>query len=163
MKSFYISQHIINLSMVDTSGNSTLLEDTIQITAVDREGKIFQRVSRVEGTSQLYEVQIALDIHSDLYPMEVGQYHSLLLASSLALDGSESKGSYNIHENQSNTLLSKYSYCMYGTVFKHSIEKGLLVVHISFGGLLMTLTGQPTELVQLEPDSSVYLLLRKLY
>lgn len=149
--------------MGEASGSAVLLEDTFKVSSVDREGKIFQRVSRIEGSSQLYEVQITLDVHSELYPIEVGQYHSLLLASSLSLDGSENKGSYNIHENQSNTLLSKYSYCMYGKIFKHAMDRNLLVVHISFGGLLMTITGQPAELAQLEPDSSVYLLLRKLY
>jgi DNA-directed RNA polymerase I, II, and III subunit RPABC3 len=148
--------------MGDLGGSSILLEDTLQVSAVDREGKMFQRVSRVEGSSQLNEVQITLDIHSELYPMEVGQSHSLVIASSLSLDGSENKGSYNIHENHSNTLLGKYSYCMYGKIFRHTMEKNQLVVHISFGGLLMTIAGQPTDLAQLEPDSYVYLLLKKL-
>ena len=149
--------------MAELSGSAILFEDTIKVDTVDREGKMFQRVSRIECSSQLYEVQITLDVHSELYPMEPGQYHSSLLASSLSLDGSEGKGTYNIHESQANSLLSKYSYCMYGKIFKHTMERGLLVVHISYGGLLMTLTGQPADLAQLEPDSSVYLLLRKLY
>lgn len=149
--------------MGDLGGNAILLEDTLQISSVDKEGKMFQRVSRIEGTSQLNEAQITLDIHSELYPMEVGQSHSLVIASSLSLDGSDQKGSYNIHENHSNTLLGKYSYCMYGKIFRHTMEKGQLVVHISFGGLLMSIAGQPTDLAQLEPDTYVYLLLRKLY
>jgi DNA-directed RNA polymerases I, II, and III subunit RPABC3 len=144
-------------------GTGILFEDTILINTIDKEGKMFQRVSRVEGSSQLYEVQITLDVHSELYPIEAGQYHSLLLASTLSIDGTDNKGNYNIHENQSNTLLSKYSYCMYGKIFKHTMERGLLVVYISYGGLLMTLTGQPADLAPLEPDSSIYLLLRKLY
>jgi RNA polymerase Rpb8. len=149
--------------MAEISGNPVPFEDTIKVTSVDREGKMFQRVSRIEGSCQLYEVHITLDIHSELYPIEADQYHSILLVSSLSLEGGENKGTYNIHENTANTLLSKYSYCMYGKIFKHAMERGLLVVHISFGGLLMTLTGQPTELTQLEPDTSIYLLLRKLY
>ena len=96
--------------MGELGGSAILFEDTIKANSVDREGKMFQRVSRIEGSSQLYEVQITLDVHSELYPIESGQYHSLLLASSLSLDGSENKGNYNIHESQANTLLSKYSY-----------------------------------------------------
>lgn len=149
--------------MGEIGGSGTLFEDSIKITCVDKEGKIFQRVSRIEASSQLYEVQITLDVHSELYPVKVGQYHSLILASTLSLDGSENRTTYNIHENQSNTLLSKYSYCMHGKIFRHSIDKGMLLVNISFGGLLMTIAGQPADLGHLEPDSNVYLLLRKLY
>ncbi|CAG9310936.1 unnamed protein product [Blepharisma stoltei] len=149
--------------MAGIGGSSTLFEDTIKVTSVDKEGKMFQRVSRIEASTEILEIQIALDIHSELYPMEPNQYHSIILASSLTLDGTEDDGCYRIHENQANTLLSKFDYCMYGKIFKHTLERGLLVVYISFGGLLMTLSGQSSDLVQLEPDSNVYLLLRKLY
>lgn len=149
--------------MANTGGSSTLFEDTIKVITVDKEGKMFQRVSRVEATTEILDIQITLDTHSELYPMEPNQYHSIILASSLTLDGSEDSGSYRIHENPANTLLSKFDYCMYGKIFKHTLDRGLLVVFISFGGLLMTLAGQPSDLVQLEPDSNVYLLLRKLY
>mmetsp|Transcript_9210 Transcript_9210/g.13696 ORF Transcript_9210/g.13696 Transcript_9210/m.13696 type:complete len:149 (+) Transcript_9210:6-452(+) len=144
-------------------GTSTLFEDTIKVNSVDREGKMFQRVSRVEATTELYEVQITLDVNTELYTMQEAEYHSLMLASTISLEGTEDKGYFSIHENYSETLVAKFDYVMYGKIFKHSLERGHLVVHISFGGLLMTLTGQPSDLVQLEPDSNVYLLLKKLY
>ena len=43
--------------MGELGGSAILFEDTIKANSVDREGKMFQRVSRIEGSSQLYEVQ----------------------------------------------------------------------------------------------------------
>jgi DNA-directed RNA polymerase I, II, and III subunit RPABC3 len=143
-------------------GTNVLFEDTFRIQTVDKEGKKFQKVSRIEAQTELYEVQIALDVHSELYPIEEAEYHSVVLAGSLSLEGAEDKGVYTLHESNQNSLLNKCDYCMYGKVFRHQMEKGLLLVFISFGGLLMSLLGQPSDLHQIEPGSNVYLLMRKL-
>jgi DNA-directed RNA polymerase I, II, and III subunit RPABC3 len=56
---------------------------------------------------------------------------------------------------------------MYGLVYKYSPEAaskegGVRVsVFVSYGGLLMKLTGDPAKLSVLEVDSKVYLLMRK--
>jgi DNA-directed RNA polymerase I, II, and III subunit RPABC3 len=64
-------------------------------------------------------------------------------------------------------LLDAYEYVMYGLVYKYQSETankeaGVKVsVFVSFGGLLMKLTGDPAKLNVLEVDSKVYLLMRK--
>lgn len=149
--------------MEDWGGSSVLFEDTFKAQSIDREGKRFQRVARIEGVSELYEVQLSLDVNSELHPVEAGEYHSVVLASTLNLDGTEDRGSYVLHENYTNTLMSKCDYCMYGKIYKFKEEGvGQISVHISFGGLLMSLVGQVADLKQLELDSHVYLLLKKL-
>lgn len=52
---------------------------------------------------------------------------------------------------------------MYGKVFKHHQKSGdhMMSVFVSFGGLLMHLMGDETNLNKLELDSRVYLLMRK--
>lgn len=65
------------------------------------------------------------------------------------------------------SLLDAYEYVMYGLVYKYQSETGnkdagvKVSVFVSFGGLLMKLTGDPAKLNVLEVDSKVYLLMRK--
>jgi DNA-directed RNA polymerase I, II, and III subunit RPABC3 len=65
------------------------------------------------------------------------------------------------------SLLDAYEYVMYGLVYKYTPETGnkdggvKVSVYVSFGGLLMKLTGDPAKLNVLEVDSKVYLLMRK--
>ena len=142
--------------------SSTLFEDTLKIEAIDREGKVFQQVSRVEGTTELHRIVVALDLHSDLYPVAVGQHHSIILTSSLSLDAREQELAFVLHQDYSNTLIEKAEYCMHGKIFRHVPDKGNITVSISFGGLLMTLLGANTYLNNLDLDADVYCLMRKL-
>ncbi|KAF5841945.1 RNA polymerase subunit [Dunaliella salina] len=63
------------------------------------------------------------------------------------------------------SLMDRYEYVMYGKVYKYkdafSGGQVKVEVYISFGGLLMLLVGDPKKLQDLEVDSSVYLLVRK--
>ena len=65
----------------------------------------------------------------------------------------------------SHTLLDAYEYVMHGKIFKTQDAKVhgqmKLDVFISFGGLLMKLTGAAKELELLQPDNDVFLLMRK--
>lgn len=62
--------------------------------------------------------------------------------------------------------MDQFEYVMYGKVFKYkdSQAQGQLRVEVfvSFGGLLMQLSGDPSKLESFEVDNSVYLLMRKL-
>lgn len=63
------------------------------------------------------------------------------------------------------SLLDDYDYVMHGKVFKFNDKhkSGVLrvEVYVSYGGLLMQITGSPKELESMEVDSNVYLLMRK--
>ena len=63
------------------------------------------------------------------------------------------------------SLLDDYDYVMHGKVFKftdkHKEGKLRVEVYVSYGGLLMQITGSPKELESMEVDSNVYLLMRK--
>ena len=143
--------------------SSTLFEDTLKIESIDKDGKVFQKVSRIEGETELYQIRVTLDIHSDLYPVSVDQHHSIILTSSLSPDAQDRYQSYVLHRDYSNTVLDKPEYCMYGKVFRHTVDKGNLAVSISFGGLQMILSGSGSHLNNLELDSHVYCLMRNVY
>ena len=63
------------------------------------------------------------------------------------------------------SLLDDYDYVMHGKVFKfkdnHKAGQLKVEVYVSYGGLLMQITGSPKELESMEVDSNVYLLMRK--
>jgi DNA-directed RNA polymerases I, II, and III subunit RPABC3 len=63
------------------------------------------------------------------------------------------------------SLMDKYEYVMYGKIFKYKDKQQggqqKVEVTISFGGLLMQLSGEAKKLEELDLDSNVYLLMRK--
>eukprot|EP00831_Metopus_contortus_P036114 TRINITY_DN2864_c0_g2_i4.p4 TRINITY_DN2864_c0_g2~~TRINITY_DN2864_c0_g2_i4.p4 ORF type:complete len:116 (-),score=31.26 TRINITY_DN2864_c0_g2_i4:328-675(-) len=49
-----------------------LLDDTIKVSALNREGKFFELVSRIDAESQMYDIKVQLDINTDIYPIKLG-------------------------------------------------------------------------------------------
>ena len=145
-----------------------LIEDTIMVDAINKDGKVFDKVSRISAQSKVNKLQIELDVNTDIYPMDQGSYYKLLLASSVNADGSDN---FDIvrYENEGaqagmETLFDQYDYVMNGKVFKYQLVDGekKINIFISFGGLLMSITGDIKSLKALEIDSRVYLLMNKI-
>lgn len=131
-------------------------------------------VSRIKARSDLYEMDLILDINIDVYPVSRGEKLAVCLASTLNLDGtpmpmstggSLTQAVYDPAVGTRPTLADKYDYVMFGRIFKYkdSTASGhsKADVFVSFGGLLMQLTGDPKRLEELELDQNVYLLMRK--
>eukprot|EP00695_Tsukubamonas_globosa_P001473 TRINITY_DN249_c0_g1_i1.p1 TRINITY_DN249_c0_g1~~TRINITY_DN249_c0_g1_i1.p1 ORF type:complete len:100 (-),score=21.42 TRINITY_DN249_c0_g1_i1:39-338(-) len=98
----------------------------------------------------------------DIYPIEIGDKIRLALHDTL-IPGQVDSGRYDPKLESKQTLMDEYDYVMYGKVFKYSIEKGTgkVRIYISFGGLLMELKGDPEYVKEINPDSRLYLLIRK--
>lgn len=90
---------------------------------------------------------------------------TLVLASTLNLDGTpDDHTSYNPATSHNNelTLADNYDYVMHGRVFDVSYKKdGVVVIAISFGGLLCRLTGDQRHLSSVLPDMRLYVLIKK--
>lgn len=143
-----------------------LFEDIFEV--VKREDKKFDNVARYVCKSDLFECDMTLDINTDVYPLEVSKKYQVALASTLNPDGTPSSDKYDASFpgiSLQPSLMDKYEYVMFGKVFKYkdNTSTGLVrvEVYMSFGGLLMQLIGDPKKLEELEVDSPVYLLLRK--
>eukprot|EP01129_Flabellula_baltica_P005320 TRINITY_DN1919_c0_g1_i1.p1 TRINITY_DN1919_c0_g1~~TRINITY_DN1919_c0_g1_i1.p1 ORF type:complete len:138 (-),score=15.86 TRINITY_DN1919_c0_g1_i1:27-440(-) len=132
--------------------SNTLFSDNFTVKSVG--DKIFDRVSRFSCSSEAYEMEMVIDINTDIYEINVADSFALVLASSLYLNDDE--------EDRGHSLLEEYEYCMHGTIFKRS-EGGNnhATLYISFGGLLMQLKGESNYVSRLHLDSQVYLLMRK--
>lgn len=70
--------------------------------------------------SENYEMEMQLDVNTEIYKVKNGQKFTIAIAHSLSLDGSADRP---LVEGQP-SLLDKYEYVMYGKVFKLKEEKG---------------------------------------
>ncbi|PRP87564.1 hypothetical protein PROFUN_04591 [Planoprotostelium fungivorum] len=139
-----------------------LFEDIFDIKDIDKGGKRFDRVSRVTGTSENYEMELILDVNTSIYPVEVSNKFAVALTYTLNLDGTPDSGVFD--PTPKKTKADKYEYVMYGKVFKFAEEKSptaKISVFISFGGLLMMIKGDPRNMQGIDLDSRVYLLMKK--
>ncbi|KAL3770405.1 hypothetical protein ACHAW5_002322 [Stephanodiscus triporus] len=148
-----------------TSARVTLFEDIFSITSLNPEGKKFERVNRLAATGTTFECDLLLDYNCQIYTLLEGEKMTLVLASTLNLDGSpDDHTSYNpaTSHRADRTLADNYEYVMHGRVFDVSYGKdGVVEIAISFGGLLCRLSGDQRHLSSILPDMRLYLLVKK--
>ena len=117
-------------------------------------------MSRIVATSENYEMQLVLDFNSQVYPMVQGDRFTLVLATTLDLDGRVCDGVYDSSDRA--TLADGYDYVMHGRVYEVLEEKaGKKAVFVSYGGMLMRLRGDERNLSAMKRGSDYYLLLRR--
>lgn len=103
-----------------TMADAQVFEETFTITSVNSEK--YDRVSRLHGTSTDSQITMSLDFNHELFPVEVGQTISLVLATTLALDGS-AKGDNDsmwrsVGKQGVTTLADMYDYVCYGKNYR---------------------------------------------
>lgn len=143
------------------SAKVTLFEDIFEITALNPDGYKFDRVNRIQGTGTTFECDLLLDINCDIYSLKDNDKFTLVLASTLHLDGSPADH-FSYTTSSEPTLADNYEYVMHGRVFDREYKKdGSISISISFGGLLMRLQGDQRHLASIKPDQRLYLLMKK--
>lgn len=139
---------------------------------INVDGQTFERVSRILASTKVNKMKIELDVNTDIYPMQKGQFYKFCLATSVNADGSDTFDVIR-YENQEQeqsggekygSLVDQYEYVCHGKIFKYQLdetdkEKKMMTLYLSFGGLLMSISGEYKNLKSLEIDSRVYLLL----
>jgi len=152
--------------------SSIVFDDIFTINAIDKEGKKFDRVSRLYGHSKNYDMDLTLDYNVELFPLQKEQNFALALASSLARGGPSGGNPDGSVEDErdvwrpdgkgSRGLEDDYDYVMYGKIYKFDGGVGEIVTaYISFGGLLMSLTGSFRHMTSIVLGDPVYLLMPK--
>ena len=66
-----------------------LIDDTLLVSGINKEGKVFEKVSRISGTTEILKLNIELDVNTDIYPIQEGSMYEFCLANSLTSDGVE--------------------------------------------------------------------------
>ncbi|PVF93800.1 RNA polymerase [Serendipita vermifera] len=154
-----------------------LFDDMFQVTNVD--GNKYERVSRLQARSTNFGMDLTLDFHHELYPLRAHDTITLVLASSLkigdttrtAASGINAEGtgedkadreSWRPSVGPSKGLDADYEYVMYGKIYKFDEGAGERVTaYISYGGLLMALSGSYRHMSGIVLGENVYLLIRK--
>lgn len=107
-----------------SSGDSTLFEESFTITEYDQSK--YDRVARISAISLDSQTALTLDINIELYPMQKGESFTMLLASTLSLDGNkedESKGWRDV--GNESTLADMFDYVCHGKIYKfEDVEDG---------------------------------------
>ncbi|KAI0068262.1 RNA polymerase [Artomyces pyxidatus] len=158
-----------------SSSSSVVFDDIFTIQDIDREGKKFDRVSRLYAHSKNYDMDLTLDYNVELFPLQKDQSVALALASSLARGGTAAVGADGAAEEEEKDrdvwrpdgkgrrgLEDDYEYVMYGKVYRFdSGNAEIVTAYASFGGLLMSLTGSFRHMTSIVLGDPVYLLMRK--
>ncbi|KAG4304048.1 hypothetical protein PORY_002571 [Pneumocystis oryctolagi] len=119
-----------------------LIDEIFHINSVDSQK--FDRVSRIMATSSSQDMELTLDINSEIYPLKPNESISVQIASTLK-----------------DAFKDSADYIMYGKVYRFDEgEKDRVSVYVSFGGLLMCLEGPYKKLNRLSHDH-VYLFIRR--
>ncbi|KAL7753838.1 DNA-directed RNA polymerases I, II, and III subunit RPABC3 [Sorochytrium milnesiophthora] len=141
-----------------------LFSDIFIANTVDKDGKKFDRVSRLTGRSENYDVQVVLDFNNELYPLAVNERFTLSLATTLSLDPTQAAKHESWHEKgagEARDLSDEYDYVCHGRVYKFEEVADKVAVYVSYGGLLMCLEGEYRHLQSFSKGENVYLLMRK--
>ncbi|KAL1845074.1 hypothetical protein VTK73DRAFT_1182 [Phialemonium thermophilum] len=152
--------------MSGITSDSQLFEETFKIDSINDEK--YDRCSRLFCTSLDGQTQMTLDINHELFPCRAGENLHVMLATSLALDGSrdDEKGWRDVTKagggSAEATLADMFDYVCHGKIYRFDDggDGQTLKAYTSFGGLLMSLEGPYKKLTPLRVDY-VYLLAKK--
>ena len=149
--------------MTSTTAGASLFEDIFEISALNPDGsKKFETVNRLQASGTTFECDLLLDINSQIYSLTDGEKITLVLASTLSLDGSPDDHHSYTPSDDKLTLADGYEYVMHGRVYEIKYKKsGNVEISASFGGLLMRLTGDQRHLASILPDMRLYILIKK--
>ncbi|KAF6815243.1 RNA polymerase Rpb8 [Colletotrichum musicola] len=146
-------------------GDVTLFEESFTVTNYDQSK--YDRVARISATSTDNQTLMTLDINIELFPASVSDSLHVVLATSLAHDGSkdDEKGWRDVTkggQDREPTMADMFDYVCYGKIYKfEDADDGQTIkAYVSFGGLLMSLEGPYKKLTPLRVDY-VYLLIKK--
>ncbi|GAA6005719.1 hypothetical protein JCM10207_005307 [Rhodosporidiobolus poonsookiae] len=147
-----------------STSSAIVFTDVFTVSAVDHDGKKFDRVSRVASKSNNLDMRLTLDINTDLIELPVDSSFSLALATTLNPEGNKdaSAAAGGWRADIEGGLADDWEYVMYGKVYKFDDgTAGEVTAYISFGGLLMALTGNYNHMEGVTVGEQIYLLIRR--
>ncbi|KAG6832483.1 hypothetical protein H0H92_001529 [Tricholoma furcatifolium] len=146
-----------------TATSSIVFDDIFTINAIDKEGKKFDRVSRLYAHSKNYDMDLTLDYNIELFPLKNDDSFALALASSLARGGAPGGGNAPDGTEDAPDDKERDVWRPDGKG-RRGLEDDydyVITAYASFGGLLMSLTGSFRHLTSIVLGDPIYLLVRK--
>lgn len=142
-----------------------LFSANFTVQSVDKDGKQFENVSRLECRSENNDSELLLDVHSDLCRMTRGQVFAFVLSHQITSESVQDNAHWHPSMLQ-NSNASKYEYVMHGRVYRYEEDSAhhRATVYVSYGGLLMRLRGEQNALKEIQAGRNmIYLMIRKLH
>ena len=142
---------------------SVIFEDIFDVQSLNPDGKKFDRCDRLHCESESYKMHLILDVHSELFKVKEGEKFRLQVSTSIASNDDPDDGEFNITTySNPNNRIDGFEYIMSGKIYRLESSGNKMSAYISFGGLLMRLSGDPSSLHFFETDKNVFLLLKLL-
>ncbi len=150
---------------------AALLEDIFDVKDIDKDGKKFDKVSRIFCESESFKMGLILDIHAQIYPLSKGEKFRLVLTKSLLNEGNgeddDEDAAEELDGRLDNSKMAEFDYVCYGKIYRiesqdSSADSSRLACYVSFGGLLMQLTGDASNLQGFRVGKHLYLMMKKL-
>ena len=116
------------------------------------------------GNGEISELSISLDINSEIYPVKEGEVYRINITR-----GEYAQGDYDFYSilDSKKSMFDSYKYVMHGKVFKYSTQDDIISLYISFGGLILKITGTNLQWASNinkipEIDQYVFLMMRNI-
>ncbi|KAL3315063.1 DNA-directed RNA polymerases I, II, and III subunit RPABC3 [Cichlidogyrus casuarinus] len=150
-----------------------LIEDIFDVKTVTQN---FERVSRIFADSESFKMKLILDINSQIYPLNKGDKFRMSVTKSIYnenyadQDDPDDDAALETESKLANSKIAEYEYVAHGIVYKLEQadapggggDLGKLLVYISFGGLLMQVSGDASNLNGFQLNSNCYALIKRL-
>ncbi|KAF8140122.1 RNA polymerase [Boletus edulis] len=154
---------------MSSASSNIVFDDIFTINAIDKEGKKFDRVSRLYARSKNHDMDMTLDFNVELFPLSEGQSFAMALASTLFSSGGgdvaeaedKDRNIWRPDGKGVKGLEEEYDYVMFGKVYKFDGGGEIVTAYASFGGLLLSLTGSFRHMAGIVLGDPVFILLRK--
>jgi hypothetical protein len=82
-------------SSLPIMSSAILFDDLFEVTKLNPDGKKFDRCDRVISSGEAYEIELFLDIASELYQLRTGDKFTMTLTSTLNPDGTPDSDEYS--------------------------------------------------------------------
>ncbi|WVN86465.1 uncharacterized protein L203_101629 [Cryptococcus depauperatus CBS 7841] len=111
--------------------SNIIFDDRFSVDTVDKDGKKFDRVSRITASSHSLSMNLTLDLANELYPLQPSETFTLVLARSLvpqeleALENEDEEDEDKVRRikrelwrSDDQGLAADFDYVMYGKIYK---------------------------------------------
>lgn len=140
-----------------------LFDDIFSVKSLNPNKENFDKVTRIEAKSEKHGMSMQLDVNTEIYPIKIGERFIMVLSPTLNWNGAP-VSDYQSQVVQK-SLADKFEYIMHGLLYKLKEEISgseiRVVIYVSFGGLQMMLTGDPSQCTKFKNDQKMFLLIRK--
>lgn len=121
-----------------------IINELLTIRSINPDGKKFDKISRCVATNDDLEIEVVFDYHDQLLKISESSIVDLVVAKEL----------------RDRSIVEKYDYATYGTVYSFESTSLKDIACISFGGMLSKLTTRNGLMSDISIGNRVYLMIK---